>query len=73
MPVQMPTRWHGRELLRKWPESLRSGPSRMRVLPARDHGREEDRRGEATPTHPEQVIRKLREADRTLAEGAEVP
>ena len=28
---------------------------------------------EATPPHPEQIIRKLREADRLLAEGQEVP
>jgi hypothetical protein len=47
------------------------GPPRMRVLPARDNGREEDLRGEATTTYPEQIIRKLREADRIA--GAEVP
>ena len=28
---------------------------------------------EATPPHPEQIIRKLREADRLLAEGHQVP
>jgi hypothetical protein len=29
--------------------------------------------GEATPSHPEQIVRKLREADRLLAEGQDVP
>ncbi len=28
---------------------------------------------EATPPYPEQIVRKLREADRLLAEGLEVP
>jgi putative transposase len=28
---------------------------------------------DATPSHPEQIIRKLREADRLLAEGQEIP
>jgi putative transposase len=42
----------------------------MRVLTAR-HGQEDS--DEATQAHPEQIIRKLREADRLLAEGREVP
>ena len=45
----------------------------MRVLPARDNGREEDRSGEEAQAPPEQIIRKLREAERMLAEGAELP
>jgi transposase len=42
----------------------------MRVLTAQ-HGQEGS--DEATTAHPEQIIRKLREADRLLAEGREVP
>jgi putative transposase len=42
----------------------------MRVLTAH-HGQEDS--DEATHAHPEQIIRKLREADRLLAEGQEVP
>ena len=42
----------------------------MRVLTARDRAGGLD---EATPPYPEQIIRKLREADRLLAEGLEVP
>jgi hypothetical protein len=45
----------------------------MRVPPARDHGREEGARGEEATTHSEQFVRKLREADRMLAAGAELP
>jgi putative transposase len=42
----------------------------MRVLTAQ-HGQEGS--DEATTAHPEQIIRKLREADRLLAEGHQVP
>ncbi len=41
----------------------------MRVLPAHDTGQKEDRSGEEATAQPEQIIRKLREADRMLAEG----
>ena len=41
----------------------------MRVRPPRRAGGLH----EATPPHPEQIIRKLREADRLLAEGHQVP
>ena len=45
----------------------------VRVLPVRENGREEDRR-EETPSHtPEQIVRKLCEADRIPGEGVEVP
>src|SRR5687767_15339091 len=40
----------------------------MRVRPPRRAGGLH----EATPAHPEQIIRKLREADRLLAEGKEI-
>jgi putative transposase len=45
------------------------GPPGMTVRPPR-RARELH---EATQVHPEQIIRKLREADRLLAEGREVP
>jgi hypothetical protein len=49
------------------------GPTVVRVLPARDDGRGRTDRGEETQAYPEQVVRKLREADRMLGEGTEVP
>jgi hypothetical protein len=45
----------------------------MRVLRARDDGREEEGRREEETDTPEQVIRKLREAERLLGEGVQVP
>ena len=48
------------------------GPPRMRVLPARDNGREEDSRVKRRRHTPEQVTKKLREADRLVAEGQEI-
>ncbi len=45
----------------------------MRVLPAGGNGREEDRPEEDATPHPEQIISKLREAERMLAQGKEVP
>jgi putative transposase len=42
----------------------------MRV-PTAHHGQEDS--DETTPAYPEQIIRKLREADRLLAEGHEIP
>jgi len=48
------------------------GPPRMRVLPARDNGREEGSRVKRRRHTPEQVTKKLREADRLVAEGQEI-
>jgi hypothetical protein len=48
------------------------GPLRVRVLPVLQNRLEEDTHEEATTT-PEQIVRKLREADRMLADGIEVP
>jgi putative transposase len=41
----------------------------VRVSRARDDGRGRNDRVEATQAHPEQIVRKLREADRLLGEG----
>jgi hypothetical protein len=47
------------------------GPLLVRVLPARDDGRGRNS-DEATHATPEQVVRKLREAERMLGEGKEI-
>jgi putative transposase len=38
-----------------------------------DNGRKEDHRGEEAKHTPDQIVRKLREADRLLAEGKNIP
>jgi hypothetical protein len=45
----------------------------VRVLQALLNGSEEDRREETATHSPEQIVRKLREADRMLAEGIAIP
>jgi putative transposase len=45
----------------------------MRVLPARDKGERRTDQVKRRRHTPEQVIRKLREAERLIAEGKEIP